>query len=67
MNRARKINITVDIWSSKNSVNSYFGAIAHFYNHVTKKKENYCICCRNFDVKHQALTLLKYQQKHMEV
>ena len=59
MNRARKISITVDIWSSKNSVNSYFGATAHFYNPVTKKKENYRICCRKFDVKHSGFNIAK--------
>ena len=59
MNRARKISITVDIWLSKNSVNSYFGATAHFYNPVTKKKENYRICCRKFDVKHSGFNIAK--------
>ena len=59
MDRARKISVTVDIWSSKNSVNSYFGATAHFYNPVTKKKENYRICCRKFDVKHSGFNIAK--------
>ena len=58
-NLARKTNITVDIWSSKKSVNSYFGAIAHFYNLVTKKKDNYRICCRKFDVKHSGFNIAK--------
>ena len=49
---AKKVSVTVDIWSSAKCKNSYMGVTVHLFNHETKKRESYVIACRRFDVAH---------------
>ena len=52
LHHAKKVSVTVDIWSSTKCKNSYMGVTVHLFNHETKKRESYVIACRRFDVAH---------------
>ena len=49
---AKKVSVTVDIWSSTKCKNSYLGLTVHLFNHGTMKRESYRIACRKFDCAH---------------
>ena len=52
LENAKKVSVTVDIWSSVKCKNSYIGLTVHLFNHDSKKREAYRIACRKFDVAH---------------
>ena len=52
LEKAKKVSVTVDIWSSAKCKNSYIGITVHLFNHETLKREAYRIACRKFDVPH---------------
>lgn len=52
LENAKKVSVTVDIWSSVKCKNSYIGITVHLFNHKTKKREAYRIACQKFDVAH---------------
>lgn len=49
---ARRVALTTDIWSSTGCRNSFLGLTAHIFNTDTKRRENYCLACRQFDIAH---------------
>ena len=40
LHHAKKVSVTVDIWSSTKCKNSYMGVTVHLFNHETKKRES---------------------------
>ena len=52
LEKANKVSVTTDIWSSTKCKNSYLGLTVHLFNHDTKRRESYRIACRKFDVSH---------------
>lgn len=54
---ARKVYITLDIWTSQCSTDSFLGVTAHMYNPKTGKRETYRICCREFKGSHTGISI----------
>ena len=52
LQNAKKVSVTMDIWSSTKCKNSYLGVTVHLFNHKTKRRESYRIACRKFDQAH---------------
>ena len=63
LGQARKVSVTTDIWSSKGCINSFLGITTHSYNPSTRKKENYRVSCRVFDVKHSGKNIAKMMKR----
>ena len=40
LRNARRVAVTCDAWSGKNSTNSYLGVTAHFQDSVTKERKS---------------------------
>ena len=49
---ARKVQVTTDIWTSKNLVASYLGLTIHFFNPKTRRRNAFTIACREFPNPH---------------
>ena len=63
LGHAKKVSITVDIWSSTKCKNSYMGITSHLFNHQTMRRESYRIACRKFDEAHTGENIAKIIKK----
>ena len=43
LEKAKKVSVTVDIWSSAKCKNSYIGITVHLFNHETLRREAYIL------------------------
>ena len=59
MKAARKISTTLDIWTSDKCSKSYLGVTVHFVNPKTRKRNNFRVCCREFDSPHTGTNIAK--------
>ena len=63
LEKARRVSITTDIWSSKCSTDSFIGITAHMVNPSTRKREVYRVCCRVFNSKHSGINIAKMMKR----
>lgn len=63
LEKARRVSITTDIWSSKCSTDSFIGITTHMVNPSTHKREVYRICCRVFNSKHSGINIARMMKR----
>jgi hypothetical protein len=54
---AEEVHVTSDIWSTRACTGSCLGVTVHFFNMQSKKREFFCIACRDFSSPHTGLRI----------